>query len=79
MMAKKSFEDALQDLEQITRDLEEGNLTLEESLKKFDQGIKLAEFCSKKLDDAQARVELLLKKDDTVTPVPFDTKPDQDI
>ena len=78
-MAKKSFEDALQDLEQITRDLEEGNLTLEESLKKFDQGIKLAEFCSKKLDDAQARVELLLKKDDTVTPVPFDTKPDQDI
>ncbi len=59
---KHNFEEALQELEQITLDLEEGNLSLEDSLDKFDQGMKLAEFCNQKLGDAQKRVETLLKK-----------------
>jgi exodeoxyribonuclease VII small subunit len=71
-MSKKSFEDALTKLEKITQDLEEGDLSLEDSLKHFDEGIKLAEYCNKKLSDAQKKVEILLKKDDTLTAVDFD-------
>ena len=71
-MTKKSFEEALDQLEQITKDLEEGDLSLEDSLKHFDEGIKLAEYCSNKLSNAQKKVEILLKKDNTLTSVEFD-------
>ena len=71
-MKKKSFEDALKKLEQITMELEEGDLSLEESLKYFDEGVKLAEVCSSKLNDAQRKVEILLKKNDSMQPVSFD-------
>ena len=71
-MTKKSFEAALDKLEQITKDLEGGDLSLEESLKHFDEGIKLAEYCNHKLSDAQKKVEILLKKDNTLTSVEFD-------
>ena len=71
-MAKKTFEDALDKLEEITKDLEGGELSLEESLKHFEDGIKLAEYCNQKLNDAQKKVEILLKKDDTLTSVEFD-------
>ena len=71
-MTKKSFEDALDKLEQITKDLEGGDLSLEESLKHFDEGIQLAEYCNQKLSDAQKKVEILLKKDDILTSVEFD-------
>ena len=78
-MTKESFEEALAKLEKITQDLEEGDLPLEESLKHFDEGIKLAEYCNRKLNDAQKKVEILLKKDDTLTSVDFDTAPDEDL
>jgi exodeoxyribonuclease VII small subunit len=70
-MAKKTFEEALEGLERITQALEDGNLSLEESLKKFDEGVKLAGFCGKKLEDAQRQVDILLKKDGKITPTPF--------
>jgi exodeoxyribonuclease VII small subunit len=70
-MAKQKFEEALARLEQITRELEEGDLPLEESLKIFDEGIKLAELCNRKLDEAQKKVDLLLRKDGGLTAVPF--------
>ena len=73
-MAKKTFENALQTLEDITRELEEGNLSLEESLKKFNEGVKLADFCNKKLEESQNKVDLLLKKNNSLTPVPFESK-----
>ncbi len=62
-MAKKTFETSLETLEQITNELENGELSLDDSLKKFDEGIKLAEFCNKKLNEAQGKIELLLHKD----------------
>ena len=71
-MKKKSFEDALAKLEDITKELEEGDLSLEDSLKYFDEGVKLAEYCNSKLGDAQRKVEILLKKDDSLEPVSFD-------
>ena len=76
-MKKKSFEGALEKLERITRELEEGDLSLEESLKYFDEGMKLAEYCNSKLNDAQKKIEILLKKDDTLHPVAFDRLDDE--
>ena len=72
-MKKKSFEDALAKLEDITNELEKGELPLEDSLKYFDEGVKLAEYCNSKLSDAQRKVEILLKKDDSLEPVAFDS------
>jgi len=76
-MKKKSFEDALEKLEKITNELEEGDLSLEDSLKFFDEGVKLAEYCNSKLSDAQRKVEILLKKDDSLEPVAFDKLDDE--
>lgn len=70
-MAKKNFEEALARLEDITQALEDGDLSLEEAMKKFDEGVKLAEFCNAKLAEAQKKVDILLKKDGTLTAVPF--------
>ncbi|MFH7319447.1 exodeoxyribonuclease VII small subunit [Desulfurivibrio sp. D14AmB] len=70
-MAKQNFEEAMARLEKITRELEEGELSLEHSLKKFDEGVRLADFCSKTLDEAEKKVEILLKKEGEVVAVPF--------
>ncbi len=71
-MAKKTFEEALAKLEQITKDLETGALDLEESLNFFDEGIKLADFCNRKLGEAQKKVEILLKENGSLHAKPFD-------
>jgi exodeoxyribonuclease VII small subunit len=76
-MKKKSFENALEKLENITKELEEGDLALEDSLKHFDEGVKLAEYCNSKLSDAQRKVEILLKKDSSLEPVAFDNLDDE--
>ena len=76
-MKKKSFENELAKLEKITRELEEGDLSLEESLKHFDEGVKLAEYCNSNLSDAQSKVEILLKKGDSLEPVAFDNLEDE--
>lgn len=61
-MAKENFEAALGKLEDLVRKMETGDLTLEESLKAFEEGTRLARLCSRKLDEAERRVELLLKQ-----------------
>ncbi len=71
-MARKTFEDALEKLDEITHDLESGDLSLEASLKKFEEGIKLAQFCNSKLDECQQKVSLLLEKNGALTETPFD-------
>ncbi|MFT5698903.1 MAG: exodeoxyribonuclease VII small subunit [Desulforhopalus sp.] len=70
-MAKKTFEAALTRLEKITDELEDGELSLENSLKNFDEGIQLAGFCSEQLSEAKAKVELLLEKDGKIETLPF--------
>ena len=74
-MAKKTFESALAKLEEITNELENGELSLENSLKKFDEGIQLADFCNQKLSDAKAKVEILLNKDGKPVTDNFDGDP----
>lgn len=61
-MAADKFENALKKLEDVVRRLEEGDLSLEESLKAFEEGVKHAAFCTSKLDEAEKKVELLLKQ-----------------
>lgn len=77
-MAKKTFESALSRLEAITDELEAGELSLEKSLKKFDEGIALVEFCNQKLEEARSRVDLVLKKDGALKTTPFEEDVPQD-
>ncbi len=71
-MPKDRFEDAMNKLEKIVSKLEEGDIPLEESLKLFEEGIRLSRFCNQKLDEAEKRVEILMKgKDGTLKPQPF--------
>lgn len=63
MAASIKFETAVEKLEGIARKLESGDLTLEESLKAFEEGIGLARACEKLLQEAKGKVEQLVKKD----------------
>ncbi|HOI75613.1 MAG TPA: exodeoxyribonuclease VII small subunit [Syntrophales bacterium] len=63
-MAREKFEDALEKLEQIVRRMEAGEMTLDESLKAFEEGIRLVRLCNARLDDAERRVEVLLREGD---------------
>jgi exodeoxyribonuclease VII small subunit len=60
---KEAFEDDVKKLQKIVEELSGGKLTLGESLKKYEEGIKLAESCSKVLEEAERKVESLMKKD----------------
>lgn len=61
---KTSFEASLSDLEKIVRQLEDGDLPLEESLKLFEIGVKLSRECQERLAKAERRIEVLLKDED---------------
>ncbi len=72
-MPKEKFEDALTKLEKIVSKLEDGEIPLEESLKLFEEGIRLSRLCNQKLDEAEKKVEILLKdKDGSHKAYPFD-------
>ncbi|MFO7554220.1 MAG: exodeoxyribonuclease VII small subunit [Desulfobacterales bacterium] len=60
-MAKQTFEDAMNRLEQIVKELESTDLPLEKAIKKFEEGVQLSKFCSEKLDETEKRVTILLK------------------
>ena len=55
------FEQALKKLEAIVQNLENGDLSLEQALKQYEEGVKMADICSKRLSEAQKRVEVLIK------------------
>ena len=58
---KQTFETSLKDLEKIVRRLEDGDLSLEESLKLFEDGVKLSRECQERLNQAERRIEVLLE------------------
>jgi exodeoxyribonuclease VII small subunit len=60
-MAKKTFELAMKQLEQIVQDLESGDMPLEKAIKKFEEGIQLSKYCSGKLDESEKRITILMK------------------
>ena len=66
------FEDCLQRLEKIVDELEKGNVPLEQALKLFEEGMQLSSSCRKELEEAEGKVEILLKQNGKIQPEPYD-------
>jgi exodeoxyribonuclease VII small subunit len=62
------FEDSLQRLEKIVSELEKGNVPLEHALKLFEEGVQLSSLCRKELEEAEGKVEILLKQNGKLQP-----------
>jgi len=74
-MSEKKFEEAMERLEQIVETLESGDLALDESLKIFEEGMGLVNFCTKKLEEAEQKVTILIKESEgNWTQQPFETE-----
>jgi exodeoxyribonuclease VII small subunit len=69
------FEACLDELEKVVKDLEAGDLPLERSLELFEKGMSLSETCRKQLEEAETRVEMLIRKEGKIQPEPF--RPDK--
>jgi len=67
MTESKSFETNLQELESIVNQLEQGELSLDDALKKFEEGVKLARFCQKTLNEAELKIKTITQNEDTQT------------
>ena len=67
------FEDCLQRLEQIVDELEKGNVPLEQALKLFEEGVGLSATCRKELEEAEGKVEILLKQNGKLQPEPYES------
>lgn len=72
MKDKATFEEDLKRLQKIVEELAGGKITLGESLKKYEEGVKIAQACSQTLAEAQRKVELLMKKDGKFSLEKFD-------
>jgi exodeoxyribonuclease VII small subunit len=72
LSAEKSFETSLKELEQIVEQLEGGNLPLERSLELFEKGVRLSRECQARLDEAERKIEVLMRSGDgSIKAVPF--------
>jgi exodeoxyribonuclease VII small subunit len=65
------FEECLQRLETIVQQLERGDLPLEQALKLFEEGVGLSDSCRRELEEAEGKVEILLKQNGKLQPEPF--------
>ena len=63
MMSKENFEESMKKLESIVNELENGNLNLDESVEKFEEGMKIAKQCNTILEDSEKKITILLEKD----------------
>lgn len=71
-----AFEEALARLEEVVRRLESGDVTLEESLRLFEEGVRLSRLCAARLDAAEGRMRALVEEaDGTIKAVPFEELP----
>ena len=76
-MAEMKFEEALKRLEKIVQDLESGKLSLDDSLKKYEEGVKLSRLCHKTLKEAQKKIQVLTKKGEDFQLAPFTESNDE--
>ena len=67
------FEECLQRLEKIVHELEKGEVPLEKSLTLFEEGMQLSSSCRKELDEAEGKVEILLKQNGRLQAEPFES------
>ncbi len=77
-MEEIDFEQAMQGLEQIAQELEKGDLSLEKSLTKFEEGMKLSKKCNEILENAEKKVTILLEKEGNLTEENFNPESNQD-
>lgn len=77
-MAEIKFEEALKKLEKIVADLESGKISLDDSLKKYEEGVKLSRFCHKTLQAAQKKIQVLGKKGEGWELKPFSESSEAD-
>lgn len=61
-MPKQTFEKALEKLEQIVDNLESNELSLEKALAKFEEGMKLSQYCAQKLDETERKISIIMEK-----------------
>lgn len=73
-MSKENFEESMKKLEGIVTELENGNLNLDESVKKFEEGMKIAKQCNTILEDAEKKITILLEKDGELKEENFDVE-----
>jgi exodeoxyribonuclease VII small subunit len=80
MAKKKTFEQAMKQLEQIVQDLESGDMPLEKAIKTFEEGIQLSKFCSEKLDETEKRITILMQNSEgKLSESPFPAEDDDDV
>jgi exodeoxyribonuclease VII small subunit len=70
----KSFEEQIEDLEKIVKELETGELSLDTSVEKFEEGIKISKECSKILDTAEKKITMLVEKDSQIKEEDFEAE-----
>lgn len=76
---KPDFEKSLARLEEVVRKLENASISLDEAMKLFEEGVQLSRECQKQLEEAEARVEILLKKaDGKLAPQPFEAAAEEE-
>ena len=73
-MSKDNFEESMKKLEGIVTELENGNLNLDESVKRFEEGMKIAKQCNTILENAEKKITILLEKDGELKEENFDTE-----
>lgn len=73
-MSKNNFEESMKNLENIVTELENGNLNLDESVKKFEEGMKIAKQCNTILENAEQKITILLEKDGELKEENFDAQ-----
>ncbi|MBP5427535.1 MAG: exodeoxyribonuclease VII small subunit [Clostridiales bacterium] len=74
-MGKFDFEKSMEKLQMVVNELEKGDLTIDESIKMFKQGIELSRLCTQKLDEVEKEVTLLIEGDNgDITEEPFEVK-----
>lgn len=66
-MAEVKFEEAIKKLDEIAKDLESGELSLDDSVSKFEEGMKLSKTCTKILNDAEKKINLLIDNDGEIS------------
>ena len=79
-MSEMKFEKAMSRLEKIVEELERGDLDIDKSLEIFEEGVKMSRLCSKKLNEAEAKIEKLTKgkKGEVATELfPLESKNDE--
>jgi exodeoxyribonuclease VII small subunit len=75
---KLKFEEALERLETVVKEMESGELSLEKMMAHFEEGSQLVKFCGRQLDEVERKIEVLVKRDGDLVTEPFQTEAEED-